>query len=713
MENKLYFLLILVGCVLLFLGIIVSIILLLMDKKEHWRDYDSYILGISWAPSICYNQNDKTKEKDCFSKLDELNINTSFIINGLRPEYSNGDDIEKCNKDEDIEIKFNDKLNKTLSTIWPGLTISDNDKWNYEYNQYGYCYIQRLRKNVENNYTMYFNKTRDIFLEPQYYDLIEHVFPDTPQGLHTILKQKFKIFINESTIALAPSTYSLRCEKNKDNDTFILSELWLNYDIDFNLTSKVKLEDNCPDRFDIYFRNKNKIPVWEKFDHYVMTIFWPATFCLSQGKECYKKLKEGELNINTIHGLWPSYKDKNVPQWCNLDTNIEINNSTNDMETYWINMDMENNKQFWNHEYNKHGFCYNKRINKPTEDYLLYFNKTIEVYNNITNIANQTINLKDLMKQHLYPGIFAGMNKLSKSYLTTKLQELFGNGTFGFTCLEFQGNYYLYEIKVFLDTSFTSLYTEGFDSNCPGEIYAEFLENEGKKKQAPDNFYKEYDMYFFTILWLGTTCHQKGPQCYERIPNATKNKFSLHGLWPNLRNGTVEQGFCNGPNDIEIDIKNETLLNFMNNHYVSGYHTNPYFWGHEYNKHGYCYNQRVNHDVNDYEFFFQKSKDMFVDNNFENLFVDFFAKEKIEIKVGDMEINRTKFELFFNDKGFSNDKYLIVCANITDEFNNTHPHISEMRIRYDLDFNLLKNETDKSEFDCPEIFYAQFFGKQN
>ena len=35
-----------------------------------------------------------------------------------------------------------------------------------------------------------------------------------------------------------------------------------------------------------------------------------------------------------------------------------------------------------------------------------------------------------------------------------------------------------------------------------------------------------------------------------------------------------------------------------------------------------------------------------------------------------------------------------------------------MRIRYDLDFNLLKNETDKCEFDCPEIFYAQFYGNQ-
>ena len=197
------------------------------------------------------------------------------------------------------------------------------------------------------------------------------------------------------------------------------------------------------------------------------------------------------------------------------------------------------------------------------------------------------------------------------------------------------------------------------------------------------------------------------------MPNTVKNKFSLHGLWPNLRNGTIEQGFCNGPNDIEIDIKNETLLNFMNNFYVSGYHTNKYFWGHEYNKHGYCYNQRVNHDVKDYEFFFQKSKDMFVDNNFENLFIDFFAKEGIEIKAEDMAINRTKFEAFFNEKGFSNDKYLIVCTNITDDKNNTHPHISEMRIRYDLDFHLLKNETDVSEFDCPEIFYAQFFGKQD
>ena len=712
MENKLFFVLILIGCILLFLGIIITIIYLLMDKKEDWRDYDSYILSISWSPSICYNQKEKSEE--CFNTLDELNINKSLIINGLWPAYLSGKDIEKCNKEDDIDVKLDGDTEKYFSKIWPGLIQTNKDKWNYEYNQHGYCYIQRSRKNVDKNYTMYFNKTRDLFEGPQYSELIEHILPDTPQGLHTILKDKFKTFVKESTIALDPSTYSLYCEENKEMNKFILKELRLNYDLNFTLISNNRSNDNCPERFDIYFRDKNKIPVWEKYDHYVMTIFWPATYCLMQGKECYKKLKGGELNINTIHGLWPSYKQKNVPQWCNLDTDIEVNTYTEDMETYWINMDFKDNKDFWNHEYNKHGLCYNKRLKNSTDDYLIYFNKTVEIYKNITNIINETINLKDLMKKYIYPGIFAGMNKLNQTYLVSKLKELFGNGTFGFTCLLIQDQYYLHEIKVFLYENFSTLYIEGGSySNCPEEIYAEFLEDEGKKKQAPANFYKEYDMYFFTILWLGTTCHQKGWQCYERLPNTVKNKFSLHGLWPNLRNGTIEQGFCNGPNDIEIDIKNETLLNFMNNFYVSGYHTNKYFWGHEYNKHGYCYNQRVNHDVKDYEFFFQKSKDMFVDNNFENLFIDFFAKEGIEIKAEDMAINRTKFEAFFNEKGFSNDKYLIVCTNITDDKNITHPHISEMRIRYDLDFHLLKNETDVSEFDCPEIFYAQFFGKQD
>ena len=57
--------------------------------------------------------------------------------------------------------------------------------------------------------------------------------------------------------------------------------------------------------------------------------------------------------------------------------------------------------------------------------------------------------------------------------------------------------------------------------DCPEEIYAEILEVEGPQKQA-EGFDKAYDMYFFTILWLVTTCHMKGEQCYENIQGVPK-----------------------------------------------------------------------------------------------------------------------------------------------------------------------------------------------
>ena len=312
--------------------------------------------------------------------------------------------------------------------------------------------------------------------------------------------------------------------------------------------------------------------------------------------------------------------------------------------------------------------------------------------------------------REFYHDIFAGVNRLNRTYMDAKLKEKFGGGHTALNCRKINGVNYLYEIRLKLDLNFTNSSSETTTiDNCTGNFYAEFLEVEGAQKETPD-FYKEYDMYFFTILWLGTTCHLKGWQCYERIENVPKNTFTMHGLWPNLRNGTLAD-FCHGANDIEIEIKDKTLFEFMNKSWASGYHTNEYFWGHEYNKHGYCYNQRNGYDVNDYEKYFQKSKEMFVDNNFDNLFIDFFKKEQIEINKGDMAINRTKFEKYFEERGFGKDYYLIVCTNITNDDSKVNPHISEIRIRYDLDFKLLKNETDTSEFDCPDIFYAQFLNE--
>ena len=52
MENKLYFIIIISSCIVLFLGVIVAIIFLLLEQKQDWSDYDSYILSISWGPNF-------------------------------------------------------------------------------------------------------------------------------------------------------------------------------------------------------------------------------------------------------------------------------------------------------------------------------------------------------------------------------------------------------------------------------------------------------------------------------------------------------------------------------------------------------------------------------------------------------------------------------------------------------------------------------------
>ena len=62
MENKIFFLLTLIGIIILFLGIIIALILLLMERKADWSDYDSYILSLFWGPGVCFNA-EQNKEK--------------------------------------------------------------------------------------------------------------------------------------------------------------------------------------------------------------------------------------------------------------------------------------------------------------------------------------------------------------------------------------------------------------------------------------------------------------------------------------------------------------------------------------------------------------------------------------------------------------------------------------------------------------------------
>ena len=666
------------------------------EENQDWIEYDSYLFSIFWAPSSCFNKKDGKDE--CYKRVKELGDDDNFIIHGLWPSYQSGKYMQDCNNEEEINIDLNNQTSDEIVKLWPGLyNKNDISFWRHEYNKHGYCYIKRIGKDPKKDYQIYFDKTISIFKD--YRSLMEEILPDITYGLNNITKTKFKKLFSSSSLKINDSFYNIRCSYNNETKTNTLNEIRFNYDLDFKLIKSYR-KDECPDNFQIYISNENKnLSFYEKYDYYIYSLVWNPSKCKNIGKECFKKLKEKELNILMINGLWPSYKNGKASQNCNLMEDIypNITNQTllDYMDKYWIGTS-ETNEELWNEQYNNHGYCYVKRFNEnPDNNYTLYFQKSIDLYNK-NNFSN-------LFKE-FYNGIFAGEQKLNKTYLTSKLNAKFGNNTYELNCLKINEKYYFKEIKFKLDLKFDLINDTIINDDCPDEFYAEFLENEGPQKQAATGFNESYDIYFFTVLWLGTTCKIKGEQCFNNIKNVPKNIFTIHGLWPNYKNGTLAD-WCNGKNDIEIDIKNKSLLDYMNTYYISGYHTNEYFWGHEYNKHGYCYNQRNNIDVNDYEKYFEKAKELYINYNLSNIFINMFNNT---IAPGDKTVNRTELEIYLNKTGIGQDTYQIVCQNATDNSGKVSPNLLEIRIRFDLDFNLLKNGSDPSEFDCPTLFNVLF-----
>jgi ribonuclease I len=698
MKDKTYFLVFLIGCILLILGIIITIILIFEEekKKEDWNQYDSYLFSIFWPASSCFNK--LSENETCFNKVRELGIDNYFIIHGLWPTYKNGKLIDQCNKNEEINVTFTDEeYRKELVYIWPGLYSSEQNLWNQEYNKHGYCYVQRKKNDPKKDYKSYFDKTKEIFND-DYHGLMEHIIPDIPKGLHNIKKVKFKEILSESTLRLAPSMYSLICNINDTQKTNVLYEIRFNYDLDMKRINDIASGENCPDVFQIYYSNETKKPLNETYNYYVFSLTWNPTKCKIYGKECYKKLKKKELNILMLNGLWPSLHDGIPLQWCNFGEDVQVDSFSGDlnisMTNYWIATNTLDNV-LWTYDYNKHGYCYSQKNDYNVENYSNYFQKAVDLY--------EQYNVKNLLIE-MFPDHIYGVQKLNKTYMVEKLNEILGIGKYTLTCFKYSKDiYYLSEVRLKLNLTFDLTNESCTEDNCTETIYAEFLEDADPHEEDKE-FYKNYDIYFFTISWLPTLCRTKSAACYERIELLPKNLFTVHGLWPNYKNGTLPK-WCNGKNDIEIEIKDDNLLEFMNNYYPGSFHTNEYLWGHEYNKHGFCYNKRNGYDTNKYEIYFKKIKDMYEQYNFGNIFIDLY---KDRIKPGDMEINRTEVQEFLEERGFAKDVYLLVCTNISENYTEVNPHLLEIRIRFDINFTVLENATDVSEFDCPEKFYAEF-----
>ena len=118
---------------------------------------------------------------------------------------------------------------------------------------------------------------------------------------------------------------------------------------------------------------------FQDYKMYVMSIQMATTLCL-QSKECDKIIKDVPKNILTLHGLWPSIEGSKLKD-CNVGKQIDIIFEDEDfnskMQKYWPSL-YGPSKTFWDHEYNKHGYCWVMKYKKTDPDD--FFVMTLNLY---------------------------------------------------------------------------------------------------------------------------------------------------------------------------------------------------------------------------------------------------------------------------------------------------------------------------------------------
>ena len=665
-----------------------------------WETYDFYLFSIFWPPTSCAKK--QSGNAECFNEIKNLSLENYFTIHGLWPTYSSGELPKYCTKGN-IPLTFNNKtfLDK-MNNNWPGIIIDESNYglWSHEYIRHGYCYIKRNSWNVRDDYIKYFEKSLSIFEKYNLKNIMEEILPDS-FGVYNISIYKFQNLLKyNKKLKLNNDSYLLLCDKKTNQ----LSEIRFFLDLNLKIASnknKINFNAVCKNEFVLNFTDDKKIPVHKKYDYYAFSLCWNPSSCQNIGKHCYDIIKTKKQKVFSIHGLWPSYKSGIFLQECNLYNDIKINNFekslSEKMNNSWYSIS-NTNEYFWTHEYNKHGFCYMQRINQNTNNYSIYFEKTLELYNKY--------DFENMFNKDIYSWIFPGMQKLNRTYLTKKLNNKFGENTYGLSCITKNHKSFLSEIRFKFDLDFNLINDAKLIDNCQEEFYLEFLEEYFHNNTQDEHIANDYDMYMFSIFWNPTDCRNRveNYQCYDKISQWKKNIWTVHGLWPNYKQKPVPE-WCNGKNDIEINIKNETLLKLMNTYWTSTYHLNEYFWGREYNKHGYCYNKRNNISLDNYDLYFEKTLSIYFKYDLANIFINLYGN----LTKGDKDIKRSEIEEYFEKKiGLEKYSYLLICRNLTLESGETYSFITEIRIRFDLDFTLYKNETDKTPYDCPENFKAEF-----
>ena len=473
MGKNIIFLIIIISVAILLLSISLPLYLVL-NKKKLPETYDCYLLSIFWTPTSC-----QTKNKDnfqCYQKIKELGIEKYFTIHGLWPSTLKGIIPPACNEgfenktvqpDFDSNPKYNDKIEH----YWPGLYNGNKNLWKHEYNKHGYCYMKRNYLNFVDDYKIYFDKTIELY-EAGFRNLMVDILPDC-KGVYNISKSKFRNLLKSSKLNLSnEKTYCLMC----DESTNFLTEIYFIYDMNFKPTIQQIHQENCPEIFYFNFTDETKLAVWEKYDYYAFAVQYSPNVCVWRGDNCFKILKNKTDYKVGIHGLWPSYKSGIIPQQCNLgeDIQIEVDSDReyfdNFILKYWYSL-YNTDDYFLTHEYNTHGYCYNKYINESTDNFTIYLNKTLEIFHRY-NFASMFDTLINGLEERKY--------LMNKTDILNELEKKYPKNSFVLRCYTEKKEIYLNEIHFKLNKSNFNLIEDAkLTDTCRTEkIWINVIKNE-------------------------------------------------------------------------------------------------------------------------------------------------------------------------------------------------------------------------------------------
>jgi len=109
---------------------------------------------------------------------------------------------------------------------------------------------------------------------------------------------------------------------------------------------------------------------------YLLVFFTFLNFVNCQNYSYYKLgVQKWCTDKYQIHGLWPQFSTNEYPSYCNKDPYIEPSGLLKkEMIKYWSSC---NNTDLWEHEWIKHGTCYEEFTKN---DEFNYFNKTIQLF---------------------------------------------------------------------------------------------------------------------------------------------------------------------------------------------------------------------------------------------------------------------------------------------------------------------------------------------